>query len=131
MKLRLTHNSIRIRVRKSELATLTEKKLVKEEVRFPTNTGVLSYSLSLDSDKDNLDAQMIGNDIQVMIPIKLAEDWIQTNQVGIESSIELAENETLHLLIEKDFPCLDRPNEDKSDTFWELASENSDRPENC
>lgn len=131
MKLRLTHNSIRIRVRKSELAVLTEKKLVKEEVRFPTNTGVLSYSLSLHSDKNDLDAQMIGSDIQVMIPIKLAEDWINTNKVGLESSIALAENEKLHLLIEKDFPCLDRPNEDKSDTFWELTSENSDSPQNC
>lgn len=128
MKLRLTHNSIRIRVRKSELASLIEQKSVKEAVKFPTSTGELTYALTIHADINDLAARMIGSDIQVMIPKDIAEDWINTNKVGLEHFIELAENETLHILIEKDFPCLDRPNEDKSDTFWELASDN---PENC
>jgi len=28
----------------------------------------------------------------------------------------------LHLLVEKDFPCKDRPDEDKSDTFTGLVN---------
>jgi hypothetical protein len=66
------------------------------------------------------------NDLVLTLPKKEALEWIITNKVGIESHINLSNDEQLHLLIEKDFPCLDRPEEDKSDTFWELAPETPD-----
>jgi len=51
-----------------------------------------------------------------------------SDQVGIEYNIPLDGATYLHILIEKDFPCLDREQEDKSDTFWELAQE---KPDTC
>lgn len=128
MKLRLTHNSIRIRIRKSELTTLSENKLIEDTVKFPLSTDVFSYTLSISKEKNDLTAEFIESNITVIIPKQIAKDWINTNTVGIERHIDLADDEKLHVLIEKDFPCLDRPNEDKSDTFWELASDN---PDNC
>jgi len=59
----------------------------------------------------------------VSIPEEMARHWMETDQVGIEAEQPYPGGESLHLLIEKDFPCKDRPEEDKSDTFQELAGE--------
>jgi len=71
-------------------------------------------------------ADFLGNMLKVIIPAQLANDWINTNEVGIESYVDLKGKEKLHLLIEKDFPCKDRPEEDKSDTFTELVNDPTD-----
>ena len=55
-----------------------------------------------------------------------AQKWMSTDQVGIELENELDNGEHLHILIEKDFPCKDRTDEDKSDTFFEIADEQTD-----
>jgi len=73
-------------------------------------------------------ATLLDNNLVVNLPKSAANEWINSNQVGIEVNKEIPNNESLHILIEKDFPCLDRENEDKSDTFWELAS---DAPDAC
>jgi len=125
MKLRMTHNSIRIRIRKSELTLLQEKQIVEESIGFPT--GVLfKFALVLGNNTESVNAKLEDNTITLLIPEKEAIEWINTNQVGIETDLQLTGENRLHLLIEKDFPCLDRPEEDKSDTFWELAPENPD-----
>ena len=127
MKLRTTHNSIRIRVRKSELDELQNKQIVEEHIRFPSGTG-FKFALKIASSDQVIDAHLANNNLTLSISKATATQWINTKQVGIETKIDLPNDEQLHLLIEKDFPCLDRPEEDKSDTFWELAPET---PESC
>ena len=127
MKLRCTENSIRIRIRKSELKELAEKGKIAEHVHF-ANTAVFTFSLNLMGGITGLSAMCLSNNIMVTLPKKQAMTWMNTNQVGLEANYELDEGQTLHILVEKDFPCLDRENEDKSDTFWELAS---DTPDAC
>ncbi|NET31688.1 MAG: hypothetical protein F6K19_06765 [Cyanothece sp. SIO1E1] len=127
MKLRTTHNSIRIRIRKSEIEELKAEGQVVERIRFPLGT-VLRFALRIDQKEEHVTAGLEDNFLKVSIPKQEAETWMNSNQVGIEKHIPIPENEELHLLIEKDFPCLDRPEEDKSDTFWELAPES---PEAC
>lgn len=125
MKLRTTFNSIRIRIRKSELATLQEQDKVEESIRFP-NGVIFKFALAIDENADAVNATLEDNYLELSIPQKEAKQWITTNQVGIETHLDLPDKGQLHLLIEKDFPCLDRPEEDKSDTFWELAPETPD-----
>ncbi len=127
MKLRTTHNSIRIRIRKSEIEELSTKKQVIESIRFPLGI-LLRFALQIQEKEESVTAALEDNFLSVSIPKNEADAWINSNQVGIEKRISLPEGEELHLLIEKDFPCLDRPEEDKSDTFWELAPES---PEAC
>lgn len=127
MKLRTTHNSIRIRIRKSELAALQQSHKVEESIKFP-NGVVFQFVLAIDKTFSSVSAQLKDNQLTISIPKAEARDWISTNQVGIETHLQVPDEEQLHLLIEKDFPCLDRPEEDKSDTFWELAPET---PEAC
>ncbi|WP_045113555.1 DUF7009 family protein [Microscilla marina] len=126
MKLRCTHNSLRIRVRKSDLDTLRQQKIVSESVQFSPQT-TLTFSLQIVADSTQVSATLQQNDITVYLPANIANTWINTSQVGIEVHQELPETaQHLHVLIEKDFPCNDREEEDKADTFWELAKD----PEN-
>ena len=125
MKLRTTHNSIRIRIRKSELITLQKNGIVEETITFPNNI-VFKFALSINNSNNDLNAILEDNKLQIIIAKTTANQWITTNEVGIEKHIDLANGEQLHLLVEKDFPCLDRENEDKSDTFWELATKKPD-----
>ena len=124
MKLRCTSNSIRIRLRKSEIQQLDQENRVVESVSFPIGERLI-FSLSIGSDTLQIQASFNQNTIEIILPQEEANQWISTNQVGIEYYLPLADENQLHILIEKDFPCIDRANEDKSDTFWELASDTS------
>ncbi|MGA2851774.1 MAG: hypothetical protein ABSE46_22450 [Terracidiphilus sp.] len=53
----------------------------------------------------------------ILIPADHANAWGTTDQVGIAEDISLGNLGSLALLIEKDFACLDRSDEDNQDTF--------------
>jgi hypothetical protein len=55
--------------------------------------------------------------VAVLIPAEQANAWGATDQVGIAEDISLGSFGSLALLIEKDFACLDRSEEDNEDTF--------------
>ena len=122
MKLRTTKNSIRIRIRKSELTRLRNDSKVQEQINFGSEV-VFSFALILDKEVEVLTGSLETNSLVVRIPYDLGLKWIDSNEVGIESMSKVSPTEELTILVEKDFPCLDRPNEDKSDTFWELVPE--------
>ena len=123
MKLRLTHNSIRIRIQRSELAQLQEAHRIRESVAFPAKTA-FHFEISIHEGAE-IKAAFEANTLTIKLPDSIAQPWFDTQQVGIETHLSLDGNDQLHLLLEKDFPCPDRPNEDRSETFWELA----DKPE--
>lgn len=127
MKLRCTHNSIRIRVRKSDLDKLDQEGQVKEQINLGGNV-IFEFSLNKASSTKIITANLQGSLLSVSLPESSAHHWIHSNEVGMEITQALSKDESLHILIEKDFPCTDRENEDKSDTFWELAG---DQPEAC
>ena len=127
MKLRCTHNSIRLRVRKSDLERLTERTLVRECISLG-NHCIFCFELKLADKIQQIEAQFEHETLRVLLPITLAYPWINSQEVGLEIYHALPAGEQLHLLIEKDFPCTDRLDEDKDDTFWELSEE---KPETC
>jgi len=125
MKLRCVHNSIRIRIKKSELRQLDKEGIITETVSFGGST-MFGYALAVDAMRDEVNAEFVDNLLAVHIPLVQAEQWITSNEVGIEVNKVLDNGENLHILIEKDFPCVDRADEDKSDTFFELATKKPD-----
>lgn len=120
VKLRITHNSIRIRVQRSELAQLQETGSIKESVAFPATTA-FQYGITVYNGQD-IEASYDGAEMSIEIPDEMAQSWFDSSQVGLEAYLSLGGKDQLHVLIEKDFPCADRPNEDKSETFWELTN---------
>lgn len=121
MKLRCTDNSIRLRLRKSDLQQLAQNGSVAGSIQFP-NSIKFVFELTI-GETSNPTARMDATTLQVILPKTQAETWINTNQVGIEYFENHSTDQQLHLLIEKDFPCKDRDDEDKTDTFQELVSD--------
>ena len=117
----MTTNSIRIRVRKSELSALSKDRLIQDTIEFPANTD-LKFGLNISDGQEKLSASLIDNYLKISISATEADNWVNTNKVGIESYLKLDGEALLHLLVEKDFPCKDRLDEDKSDTFTELVN---------
>jgi hypothetical protein len=121
MRLRFEKNSLRFRLRKSEVEQLTHKGFVKEAIAFPGSTFI--YELHVSDDVIDPAAQLNNNSVIVNIPVGIATEWINTDEVGIYHVMHVNENETLDITIEKDFPCKSDSEEDKKDTFEELSSQ--------
>lgn len=115
MKIRIKSNSIRFRLTKSEVSILATTGFLEEETIFPNNKFI--YAIQGVDQANGLTASFDHNKITLFIPRSFITEWPNNNEVGIENNILLPENNTLYLLIEKDFACLDESNEDQSDNY--------------
>lgn len=121
MKIRFDKNSVRYRLRKSDVEQLLREGCVREYVAFPN--GIFAFELRRSRERD-LSAVFNGN-VTVSIPSEILNQWANTGQVAISGKLETAAGEYLSILIEKDFPCKNDPSENARDTFAELADRQS------
>jgi hypothetical protein len=56
-------------------------------------------------------------EIAIVIPTREAREWRNTDQIGIYATAAHGKRGPLELLVEKDFACLDRSDEENSDAF--------------
>jgi hypothetical protein len=118
MKLRLQSNSIRLRLKRAEVAKLAETGSVEEKIIFGTGSGdVLHYIVESSDDVAKTCATLRNNCVRVQVPTKQVRQWAESDGIGIEGAVLLGENGQLHVLIEKDFACLNGPEEQNVDTF--------------
>ncbi|MBC6492146.1 DUF7009 family protein [Flavihumibacter stibioxidans] len=115
MKIRIKGNSIRIRVTKSEVERLGREGCVEEHTSFMDNRFI--YALQCSGGIHELSAAYCGNKITVFVPTSFAEEWSRNDLVGCSAQMQLNEKESLFLLLEKDFACLDNTLEDQSDNY--------------
>ncbi|MEP6850759.1 MAG: hypothetical protein ABI999_18015 [Acidobacteriota bacterium] len=125
MKLRMRSNSIRLRLTQSEVGQLAKNGIVEETIDFGSAFGGrFIYSLQIDRDRQDVYSTSGSGRINVHVPRTLAENWIQTEEVGIEGLQPTDSGRSLRLIIEKDFTCLHpRPGEDRSDAFPNPSAE--------
>ena len=118
MKLRIKGNSLRLRLTQGEVALFSKAGIVEETIRFGIDaTSELCYILKR-SDVENIQAEFIQNKIIVHIPEEMSKTWIDTDQVGFDTIINIDEQRNLIILVEKDFKCLKpRANENEEDMF--------------
>lgn len=115
MKLRMRHNSVRLRLSQNEVKQISEQWRVEEQIDF--GTGSLIYALVASTEATQLQATWDAGTLTIEAPQGEIEQWAKSNQVGLETSQPIGEGKTLRLLVEKDFRCVDeRPVED-ADTF--------------
>ena len=119
MKLRCTANSIRLRVRKSDLDALQSHGEVSTPINFAPGIK-LEYTLKL-GQVEQPQANYAAQQITVLLPTELATHWINSEEVSIEHQQAYSDGQYLQLLIEKDFPCRHTEETDLQDTFFELA----------
>jgi hypothetical protein len=119
MKLRMKGNSLRFRLLKSEVQDLRFTGRVQEEVSFSRHFRADKLTYAIEHSRQFSDVEVLHSPQQILVqvPHSLVENWAAGDDVGIYSDIPLAGGDSLAVMIEKDFACLDRSDEDNRDTF--------------
>lgn len=115
MKIRIKGNFIRYRLTRSEVQKLADTGYLQEQTVFPNDT--FTYALQTDEAAGSLFATLGKNKITMHVPASFTKSWPQNEVVGIDASMPFFEDNSLYLLLEKDFVCLDETVEDQSDNF--------------
>lgn len=115
MKLRIKGNSVRIRLSKTEVDELVSGLALEESTNFGSNS--FGYTVKPVNYSDHLTAAYDSSIITLYVPKTLLKDWSTNSVVGFEALMPLEDSGHLHLLLEKDFKCLDKTIEDQSDFF--------------
>jgi len=117
MKLRIRGNSIRLRVTRTELATIAEDGELRDVVAFGPGTE-LGYSLRVVGTVSGLSADFSEGEITISVPASGAREWLDSKLVSLRGEQRLDNGDSLKILVEKDFACLvAREGEDDSDAF--------------
>jgi hypothetical protein len=109
MKIRIKSNSIRYRLTRSDVKQLAVTGHINDKVTFGEQS--LFYEIKL-TDDSHLSSAFKNETITTFMPKSMISELISTDRVGFENN-----NEALHLLVEKDFTCLDNVAEDQSDHY--------------
>lgn len=116
MKLRIKGNSIRLRLLRSEVAEFAATALLQESVNF--GESKLRYILRQVDSSEEISARFADNELIVFVPVKQAKIWTETDLVSLTGEQKTENGEILKILVEKDFVCLDRPNDpDNKDAY--------------
>ena len=115
MKLRIKGNSLRIRLTRSEVEKLANTGYLEEQTLFANNK--LIYAVQSIDTGNELSAAMENNKITMFVPKTLINGWPENNVIGFNAKMPLIENDSLFLLLEKDFVCLDETTEDQSHNY--------------
>ena len=106
MKIRMEDNTLRLRLFRSEVEQFRKDGKVSSTTPLgPSIESLLKYTLQKEEGAEMVGIAFKGNEIRVLVPVKLADDWVLTERIGFESKITLNGNSQLYVLVEKDFPC--------------------------
>ena len=118
MKLRIRGNSIRLRLKRSEVERIASGASIVEHTHFPDS--VLTYCLDVVADGE-FTAGFGNGELRISLPASEVKQWAATDQVSLLAERDVGKDTPLTLLVEKDFECLSpgrhRTHEDDEDTF--------------
>ncbi|MCE7064332.1 DUF7009 family protein [Dyadobacter sp. CY326] len=115
MKIRIQRNSVRFRLSKTDIAQLSKTGFLKEETIFMN--ARFGYAISRSTTDNELSATFEDGTIVLIMPEHLINGWAENDVVGFKANMQVNDAEPLHLLVEKDFKCLDNVAEDQSDNY--------------
>jgi hypothetical protein len=132
MKLRITGNSIRLRLGQSEVRRLVREDVVEESITFDSSRGQrLSYVLCTGPNLLVATADYQESRIVIRLRTALAREWASSDQIGIEAIQVSGDGGILRILIEKDLECIDAASdESQADAFAHPQRGVSCLPEN-
>ena len=118
MKLRIRGDSIRLRLKRGEVDRIAAGGSIVEETHFPN--FVLTYRLDASENRE-ISASFDNGSLVVSLPKSKAQNWAGTDAVSLHAKQPLSGTDSLSVLIEKDFSCLEpghhRECKDDQDTF--------------
>ena len=115
MKIRIKGNSVRYRLTRSEVEKFSREGYLEEKTEFPGSA--LTYALEAREGLDTLDVDMEQGKITLYFPDHEKVDWYKSERVGYKYDKPIGEDKSIFILLEKDFVCLDKVDEDQSDNY--------------
>lgn len=103
MKLRLEKELVRLRLLPEEINLLKVKKGISEQISI-SKENRFHFSLSIVDHGESCIMVFEGNSLMISIPIRIANKWLDTNQVGVKETIATDDGETIVLIVEEDLP---------------------------
>jgi hypothetical protein len=118
VKLRLQFNSIRFRLKRSEVEQFSRTGRVEEKISLGTgDEETFRYILESTGAVFTPRAVLTPRAVVVQVPPDVVGRWASTDQIGIEGEQPVEDQASLRILIEKDFACIDGTDEQNADTF--------------
>jgi len=96
MKIRLSNNTIRIRLSQSDLDSI--KNGISLSIQLPIGTQDLVFIL-----KFGETIECKANEISIALPQTTLLPWIASRETSLSTNITYPNNRTLRLIVEKDF----------------------------
>ncbi len=112
MKVRIQGNSLRFRLKQFEVESFAKDNLVKEELVFGAAMFMRLQFILCAADVSEMHVEYQTGKVTVSIPLVVAEKWTATSLVGFEEKVAMPTGESIKVLIEKDFKCLDSVEEE-------------------
>ena len=117
MKVRITNNKIRFRLKQPEVTRFSELGLVTEALVFGSGESQkLQFSLQV-FDTADINIAFQNNHTVFYVPSLLAKEWTTTGRVGFEAQIVNEQNTKITILVEKDFMCMDGREEENEGSY--------------
>lgn len=117
MKIRIKNNSVRLRLSKPDLDQFGKEGYIEEKTEFPGST--FTYAIQKLFDGKTLDASFIDQKLTIFVPKHIVQEWTDTDVIGYNHTLSAADNQTLFLLIEKDFKCTDGDTVDDQSEYFD------------
>ncbi len=118
MKLRISGDSLRLRLSPDEIARLAEQGRVVDAIHIGSaDLSALAYELISSADHRAVDVELSAGQISVYVPGAEVDDWTGTDRVGIEATVANS-TDGLRVLLEKDWKCVTlRSDEDEAHLY--------------
>ena len=117
MKVRIAGNSIRFRLKQPEVGAFRQQGKLTEVTAFgPEPADQLRFVLEASSVPE-LTVRFEACITTVRVPRDLALQWTETELVGFSGKADTGKGSQVEVLVEKDFACLDAPEEDNIGTY--------------
>jgi len=117
MKIRIQGNSIRFRLKQFEVEAFKEKGTVKEIIAFGDEEQDRLQFILQTGEEEKFSLEQDRMMIRLNLPKRIADEWTNTEMVGFEEKLRTSKGKEIRLLVEKDFQCLDRTEEEEAGSY--------------
>lgn len=119
MKLRISGNSIRLRLLRPDVEALSKGTRLEEKLYLGVGpSSTFSYALECGDTSQTTTVRFADCSITVALNADRVQQWAASNeQVGIYDTLDVGAGKPLDIIVEKDFACLDLSDAENADTF--------------
>ncbi|UOG75062.1 hypothetical protein MTX78_00320 [Hymenobacter tibetensis] len=108
MKLRLEDNTLRLRLSSEEVEAFQQEGRLETVVPLgPSVSDRLVYALQRDETATDsaLGISYTAGRVVVRLPPSVADTWTSSEEVSLRGTVAVADNQVVHILVEKDLGC--------------------------